>query len=58
MCDRTLRDRRAQIHDRSNADSDVGIVQPGLRVLGDAIQIVVIAPEQLDEDRFLRSKWW
>ncbi len=53
MCDGALRDRRAQIHDPVERGQRCGIVQAALRVLGDAIQIVVIAPEQLDEDRFL-----
>ena len=51
---RALRYRRAQIHDPVEAGPGGGVVELALGLLGDSIKVRVVAPEQLDEDRFLR----
>ena len=53
MGDGALRDSRTEIHDSVERGQRRRIVQPAEGLLGDAIQIVVVAPKQLDEDRFL-----
>jgi hypothetical protein len=54
MGDRALRNRRAEIDDSVERRSRVGLVQSGLGALGDAVEVRVVAAEQLDEDGFLR----
>ncbi len=53
MGDGALSDRRAEIHDPVERRPRVGLVQPGLGAFGDAVEVLVVAAEQLDEDRFL-----
>ena len=51
MLHRTFGDRRTQPDDLFGDGPVVGFVESRLRVLPDPIQVVLIAADQLDEDR-------
>ena len=52
MLHRAFGDRRTQPDDLLGDGAVVGFVQPRLGVEPDPIQVVLVAPDQLDEDRF------
>ncbi len=50
--DRAVRNRLAQIGDLVEGRPEFRIVEPALCLVGDSVQIFVVAAQQLDEDRF------
>src|SRR4051812_46655120 len=53
VLDRTTGDIRSELDDLLGDRPVVGLVEPVKRRVSDAIEVGVVAPDELDEDRFL-----